>query len=347
METGIEINSGEVKLQDLLDAYYESRPSHPSRRMGASSIGKACLRYIWLKFHWAVPDKFDGETLRTFDLGHTMEAKMVEDLGEIGFDIRFTGKDQIELEILPHLVCYPDGLIESGVPGAEKTPHAWDNKIMADKYFKLVVKKGLRSARPEYYDQLQLEMYGLSKKLGREIERALITIVNKDTLQVYAERVKYDEDRIQELLAKGEAVRSASLLPPGVSTNPNWMECQMCPVSHFCHVSHESLSVNCRTCCHSTPEEDGTWSCHLDKKYQWGIGNLTPEMQRTGCRCHVFNPSIVPYPMHEDMNGEDSICYELPDGSLVLNGHEGIDSHDLWKVGRPGSEVVEGQDISF
>lgn len=347
METGIEMNVGEIDLQSVMDAYYEGKPSRPSRRMGASSIGHPCKRAIWLKFHWAIQERFEGQQLRTFELGHILEDAMANTLKDMGWVILYTGKEQVELEITPHLVCYPDGLIISGVPTAEKTEHAWDNKIMADSWFKQVRKKGIRAVYPKYYTQIQLEMYGLSKKLGRKIDRGLITCINRDTSQVYAERFKYDPKEIEKVFAIEAEVRESQVLPKGISENPSWMECKMCSCSHFCHLSHEVMAVNCRTCAHSTAEEDGTWSCRLDRKYGWGIGALPFDAQKEGCPYHVFNPSLVPYPLHADLSTEDSACYEMPDGEIVLNGWEGVNSHDLWKTGRLGSEETQGEDISF
>lgn len=347
METGIELNVGEIDLQSLMDKVICGKPSHPSRRMGASSIGCSCDRQTYIAFHWAVPSLFEGDNLRTFDMGHVMEAKMAEWLIDCGLELTYIGDAQAELEIMPHLVCYPDGLIMSGVPGAEKTIHNWECKIMNDSTFKTLIKKGLKETKPEHYAQVQLEMYGWSQKLMRKVDRTLYTVFNRATSQIYALRIKYDEEEVKKILDKYERIMKAETLPEPISRSPEWLTCKMCNYSHFCHFSKESLQVNCRTCTHATPEEDGTWSCRMDKMCGWGIGELTNDMQKTGCDFHCFNPSLVPYPWHEDKSTDYSAAYEMPDGSIVLNGYGGVNSHDLWKTGRTtNGEQVEG-DISF
>ena len=348
MQTGIERNIGEIDLKGIIeDALSKARDSHPSRRMGASSLGSPCEREIYLKFRWAAHELNDNVSNMRFIIGDIVEEKVIDALRLAGMVIEYTGKDQIELDIAPHVVCYPDGLVRSGVPGAEKTEHNLEVKSMNSRDFKTLQKKGVKDTKPRHYSQMQLEMYGLSKKLGRRIERTLYVVVckNLDKFEIYCERVRYDEAEKDRLLDKAEHIRTANELPNGVSTSPSWEGCRMCNFSHFCHVSHESLMVNCRTCCHSTPKEDGTWSCRLDEKYKWGIGALDMGMQTNGCRYHTFIPHLVPYPFMEDESTEDACAFQMPDGSIVIDGLGGADSHDLWKIGRPQPVDSEGNPI--
>lgn len=347
METGIEMNVGQVDVQTYIDDVYEKKPSRPSRRMGASSIGDPCERATFLRFRWAVKDRFSGQQLRTFELGHMMEDVVIGWLREMGMVIEYTGNEQLELHIGPHFVCYADGLVRHGVPGAEKTLHALDVKIMADKYFKELKKKGLKASHPKYYAQQQCEMYGLSKELHEKVERGILVAWNRDTSEVYAERVVYDGEFMDKILKKAERVRTANELPPPLSENPMWLDCKLCSLNHFCHLTKESLEVNCRTCCHATAEEDGTWSCALSRKYGWGVDEIPFDVQQTGCRAHTFNPTLVPYPFHPEQSTEDSVCFEVKEGQLVLNGWEGIDSHELCIYGHPMPEGGPVEDVKF
>ena len=83
----------------------------------------------------------------------------------------------------------------------------------------------------------------------------------------------------------------------------------------------ELPEVNCRTCIHSTPTEDGGWICEQSKKA------LTVADQREGCHLHLWMPSLFPsleY-THADESGDGTITavhYTGPAGAVV-NDHAG------------------------
>ena len=153
-------------LQRIIDKAWENDAKpYRSSNIGASSIGCPCLRSTYLSFRWVSPtEKFNGQMLRLFDVGTREEDVMVENLKKIGFDIRYTGKEQLKMQIAPHVICRPDGVIFSGLPEQE-SPINFENKTMNRSNFDKLEKQGLRNAKPEYYDQAQCEMYGESVEL--------------------------------------------------------------------------------------------------------------------------------------------------------------------------------------
>lgn len=302
--------------------------------MGASSITKKCEREIWLDFHWAVNKDVSPKAGRIFHLGSILEEEMEDYLrSSLSLDLRYTGKEQIKIDISPHFVCIPDGIIFSGIPTAEKTIHTWENKSCNKETYNKFVREGVLSAKPEYYVQMQCEMYAASIYLKKKIERAFFTAYCKDNSEIYAERIDFEEDCLKAYLDKAERIRKCETLPGAISTDPTNFFCKFCDYSHFCHFTHEVENINCRTCCHSTPEEDGSWSCVLDKKYNWGMGKLSKDMQKYGCNYHAFNPSLMThYEYFPELSTETSVAFENPStGEILLNGMDGITSDDFLK----------------
>ena len=331
-----------LKTVDL-DNAVSRKGNAPSSNMGASSITAACDRSTWLDFHWAINDYKEPKMVRLLHLGEVIEGEMAEVLLSLGMDLKYTGKDQIKVFIAPHFVCKPDGIIFSGVPTAEKTIHVWECKSSNRKHYEELQKKGLREAKPEHYVQMMCEMRAASIFLNKKVERGFYTAYCKDNSEIYAERIDFDEETLDVYLQKAERIRLAERLPEGLSDNPNFEGCRYCNKSHFCHFTHEAENINCRTCIHSTPEEDGTWSCALDKKYGWGVGALTWEMQKEGCPYHSFLPDLVPFKLVPECSTEDAAAYMKDDGEVYLNGLGGISSAELLQV-KPRSF---GGDVCF
>jgi hypothetical protein len=59
----------------------------------------------------------------------------------------------------------------------------------------------------------------------------------------------------------------------------------MCEFRGLCHSTTAPL-VNCRTCAHSTPEEDGTWSCAREELE-------VASSPKAGCSEHRYIPILL------------------------------------------------------
>ena len=108
-------------------------------------------------------------------------------------------------------------------------------------------------------------------------------------------------------------------MPPPISTDPTWYECKFCAGHDFCHKSKVTQEVNCRTCAHSTAEEDGTWLC---EKYDH---TLSIDEQRTGCVAHVIHPDLVPWKYSPSEHG---VIWHTPHGD-VENSESGFHSSEI------------------
>ena len=114
----------------IIDEVHESRIEDPRPHMGASILGHPCDRWLWLSFRWAVIEPFPGRILRLFRRGHNEEASVISDLRSIGVDVR---SSQHRVTLGGHVSGSLDGVIESGLPGAEKTRHVLEIKTALKK----------------------------------------------------------------------------------------------------------------------------------------------------------------------------------------------------------------------
>jgi hypothetical protein len=128
-------------ISNLIDEHHAAQPDEPRLHLGGSMLGHPCDRWLWLSFRWAVREKFPGRIKRLFRRGNNEEDIITADLKAIGIKITNTGKDQIFLDMGSHVGGSVDGIIESGVPGAEKTRHIAEYKTHALKSFDPIWKR--------------------------------------------------------------------------------------------------------------------------------------------------------------------------------------------------------------
>jgi hypothetical protein len=299
-------------VTSLIDAHHAAKPDRPRPHLGASMLGHHCDRWLWLSFRWASREEFEGRILRLFRRGHSEEATIIADLRAVGVDVRGT---QARVDFGAHVSGSIDGVAESGIPEAPKTPHLLEFKTHALKSFNDLTAKGVRASKPMHYTQMQVYMHGM------KLTRALYVAVCKDDDRIHAERVRYDKEHAERAIARGRAITLAERMPPPISTDPTWYQCRFCPAHAMCHKSQPTKEVNCRTCAHATPLEDSTWHCA-----RWSDA-IPTEAQYAGCDDHVFHPDLVPWQME---GSEDGLSVTWLIGqSRLRNGVGGLKSGAL------------------
>ena len=263
-----------------IDAWHESQQEPPRPHLGVSMIGHHCERYIWLSFRWAVAEQFPGRILRLFRRGHMEEVTAIADLRAIGVTIDHCLDDQLRISYGSHVSGSPDGLITGGLPESSK-PHLLEIKTHGDKSFKQLLAQGLKESKPQHYAQMQVGMMGL------KVERGFYYAVNKNTDEIYTERIKIDQPLAQKYIDRGQRLATEEMIPPPISADPTWYQCKMCPAHSFCHEKKDIERRNCRTCFFSTPKSDGKWHCDF---YSSEIP--TVEAQRAGCPEYIRHPDM-------------------------------------------------------
>lgn len=297
-------------VRAIYEAYQARRAEQPPRAyLGASIIGHECDRYLWLSFRWAEVETFDGRMLRLFDRGQRAEARFVEELRSIGVkvqDVDANGEQFAVSACGGHFSGHMDGKA-TGVPEAPKTEHVLEFKTYNAKSFKALQDKGVAQSKPMHMAQMQTYM------LLSGLTRALYLAENKDTDELYAERVRLDRDEAEKLIERAKRIIFATEPPLRLSEDPAFWTCKWCPFHAICHGT-AAPQTGCRTCAHSTPEQDGSWSCG-----RHGPG-IPVEFQRVGCPDHRYLPPLlerIGTPV--DVAGND-VIYQTADGATFTNG---------------------------
>lgn len=300
------------RTANAIYAAYESNATDWRRdHLGASQIGKECSRMLWYGFRWAAATSFEGRMLRLFKRGDIEEDWIVEDLKAIGVAIDAndpeTGEQWV-FRLTQHFGGSGDGLITGGVPEAPKALHLFECKTANAKSFARMKKNGVEAEKPEHFAQMQTYMLGFHER-GLKVKRALYVMVNKDTDEIYTERIAYDPAVGKAMVARSEMVVNSPEPLTKISEDPTMRPCVWCDMRNICHLEKvEDLERNCRTCASSTPKKDGTWHCDL---YDVTIDS---EKQRLGCTDHVFIPALLPWEQVDADEEQREVFYEDRNG---------------------------------
>lgn len=302
--------------QPTIDAIYRAYEANADRShrtyLGMSQMGNECDRALWMAFRWAhEPESLDGRKLRLFETGDREEARMLDDLELAGINVaRFnpgTGQQWAVSALGGHFRGHMDGQVE-GCLEAPKARHILEFKTHNEKSFKALVKDGVQKSKPGHYAQMQLYMHFSG------IERAFYMAVNKNTDELYTERVRYDAQAAVVLVARAERIINSAEPPPRLHDDPSakmaWV-CNYCPAFDQCHAGAFALR-NCRTCIHATPV-DGGWHCEKH-------GTIDTETQRKGCSLHLYIPALVPGEQVDADIERGTVTYSMQDGAQWIDG---------------------------
>lgn len=297
----------ENSIAALIDRAVEGNREEARPHLGASLLGHPCDRWLWLTFRWAVRERFSGRVLRLFRRGKLEEKQIMEDLRSIGVVFRECEEGQWQVDFGCHVSGSLDGVIDHGVPEAPKALHVLEMKTHSLKSFNKLESKGVKEDKPQHWCQMQTYMHGMG------IDRALYVAVCKDDDRYYTERVRYDKEAAEALVARGHRITLSERLLEPLSADPTWYQCKFCAAHDFCHVSHCTREINCRTCAHSTALADSTWTCVL-----YDNAEIPLDAQRSGCAAHVLHPDLVPWKVLPSEDGRTAL-YEI-NGVKYRNG---------------------------
>lgn len=279
--------------------WYETKPQEHRPHLGASIIGHECPRYVWLTWRWARQPSFPGRVLRMFSTGNREEPRLLEELRGIGAEVWATDPqtgEQFEVKACNgHFGGHLDG-VAKGVPESPKTPCVLEFKTHNDKSWRAVASKGVEVAKLQHYIQMQIYMHLMG------LERALYMAVNKNDDDIYTEWVHAKSDVAEWWINKAQTLIDSPEPPAKAADSMDAFPCKLCNFKEHCH-GEIAAQANCRTCCHSTPVEDGKWRC--DSKQE----ELSHEDQLAGCALHLMIPALVTYATPVD-GGEGWIQYK-------------------------------------
>ena len=295
---------------------YESDADDGHRpHLGASLIGHACERYLWLTFRWAGSKKHSGRMLRLFKAGQDFEPRIVAELRRIGVDVHETAPDGKQWRVSA-VGGHFGGSMDGAARGFPEAPKAWavvEFKTHNAKSF-AALKDGVQKSKPQHWAQMQTYM-GMTG-----MARAMYIAENKDTSELYAEWVHFDDVEFARLKARAERVITAAEPPLRCSNDSSWYVCKMCDFHSLCH-GEEAPDVNCRTCAHSTPVvdgEDGKWNCR-----EFGEVGLIAQRESHRCSSHRYIPILLErFAKQKDyVNGD--VVYEHEHGTFANGQGDG------------------------
>lgn len=290
-------------------ADYEQKQANGYRNhLGASGIGASCDRAIWYGWRWTSKARHSGRLLRLFETGHMAEDRFIHDLRRIGVTVMARDPETGEQWTVKDDTGHFGGSMDAVAVGIIESPAKWhlcEFKTHNAKSFASLVKDGVEKAKPQHWVQMQVYMHFSG------LERAYYMAVNKDTDELYGERIRYNAEAALRIVAKAHRIIASASPPSRISNDASWYECRFCDHKDKCHGT-DIPDRHCRSCLHSTPVENGEWRCERHSTI------LTPENQRAGCAAHLYIPALIPGEQIDA--GEDWILYKMPDGEEWKDG---------------------------
>jgi hypothetical protein len=238
-------------FEALIDKAMEARQQAETPRtyLGASRLGEECERKLAYEYHKTpkgADKEFKGKTLRIFDMGHDGETRMAEYLRLAGFTLLTERPDGKQFGFAVgwdeaagrfKISGHCDGIITgwSNPDGSDAPlacPSLWENKALGSKSWKDTVAKGVKKSKPVYYAQMQLYMAYLD--VGEN--PGLFTATNRDTGEIYAEMIPFDQAAAQAASDRGARVVSTAdpSEAPRIAREVTDFRCKFCDYADRC-----------------------------------------------------------------------------------------------------------------
>ena len=293
-DQGAAFRSHLEKLMPLAGDAYSTKQDDWRDHLGASLIGRECSRELWYSFHWATRKRFDGRMLRLFNRGHLEEPRMIAMLLTIGCKVWQVDEQGKQFRIDGHRGHFRGSLdgVALGILEAPDQPVLVEFKTHGEKSFLKLVAEGVMKAKWEHFIQMQIYMGKNSLQL------ALYMAVNKNTDDLHAELVQFDQREYDRALARSVAIIEAVEPPPKINPSPGFFKCKFCDHYKVCHLG-TAPAVTCRSCVHAHVDDDGRWRCSepmADAAFGDNI-DLDREAQRRACPSYSAHPAFAIHPI--------------------------------------------------
>ncbi len=298
------IQTDSLVVQAIYAHHKELGDSQPSRGyLGASIIGHECSRYLWYQFRQCCKSEFSGRMYRLFETGDLEELRFTKELRAIGCEVHDVDNNGNQFEVSAlggHFSGHMDGCVK-GIPEAPMTWHVPEYKTHNAKSFAKLKKEGAQISKPMHYAQMQVYMHLTGMK------RALYLARNKDTDELYSERVKYNKEHTEAYMERARVIIEVPVAPERITNRSDDWRCKYCDAWNVCWgneiggfvplvgVSAALLvpSLSCRQCCHATPDTNDAvggarWTC------EHGM-TLCIEDQERACNRMLILPDLISF----------------------------------------------------
>lgn len=212
----------------IYEALFKAREQEPPR-LRLSRIGE-CERKLWALLKGWEEDPIDPYVLAIFETGKALEGLVLSLLELGGLPVR---DRQLEVklttpgghEVLGHI----DGTTLLG-ERLRREMVVIEVKTAKAEQFAKCVELGYAAWQPKYADTLTCYMGGLG------LRTALVCVLNKNTSELYFEKLRFDAKRYAALQGKIDRILSAETLParPAEATSQYCNFCKYCSLRESC-----------------------------------------------------------------------------------------------------------------
>ncbi|MFZ3048048.1 MAG: hypothetical protein WA151_19200, partial [Desulfatirhabdiaceae bacterium] len=223
----IDYGEDDATSAKAIDAYLESTQTYRDW-LGLSAIGHKCSRYLWYQSHGFQnqTEPREARLLRTFAFGNVIEDLLAQWLIGAGFDlscrqwkVKFTRGDQVLQGSIDGKIC---GLLE-----APSTTHLWEAKSVNSKGFAKFLKNGYEEYSPQYKTQIHCYAFGIG------LSRIFACVMNKDTSELYTERIKVNIEYAKSQLNRAFDIIELKHPPDGTCPKADFYEAKWCNYREF------------------------------------------------------------------------------------------------------------------
>lgn len=256
------------KIYEVIQLEKSGREKYFSR-LGASGIGKDCLRAVFYSWRGFSESNIDGRVHRLFETGFIQEERIVRDLQKAGVKVWALQSDGSQFKYEDesgHFVAKIDGIAKHVIPG-NLEPLLLEIKTMGQKAFERLKKNGIQQ---DHNYQIHAGMWLLGLSFG------LYVVINKNDEQYHIEIIDRDEEIIVDLQDRLQKLIMGGAAPPRLSDNQAHFSCSYCSHKGVCSGEVKPVK-SCRSCAFVTPIGNGEWLCE-----NLGI-SLNMEQQVSGC----------------------------------------------------------------
>lgn len=223
--------------------------------LGASVMGELCSRKLFYMFRWCKLEVYSGRMQRLFQVGHTAEARFIEYLQGVGFEVWASNPDTgKQFRINGCNGHYGGSLDGIAYHSASDYRFLLEFKTNGTGSGFTSLENGVAKAKPKHW--AQMAQYGYQYKL----KYGLYLIENKNDSDIIVRIEQLDWNYGLQLERKAQDIIDAKFPPPKISEQPSYFECKYCTFQQICHHG-EPVEKNCRSCKYATPVENGCWRC--------------------------------------------------------------------------------------
>ena len=207
----------------------KAREKERRNYLGMSEIGEECLRKLWYSYRDMDKVVDDARVQRIFRLGDHVETIVVgllKDAGLTVYDIDpDTGKEYRVSDLDDKYGGGIDGVVV-GLPESAK-PHLLEIKSASNKRFNQLLKSGYEEWDSKYKAQIHSYMHYF------KLDRCLVVVYNKDTSELYFERIPVDPFEAEVNKQKAQLVISSEQKLDRAYKKKNF-KCNWCKYKEGC-----------------------------------------------------------------------------------------------------------------